>query len=297
MTITDPATGMPLSPGSERIVVSSSEAEVERVHLQTSAGVLSALFVAPTGPPRATIVALHGAGMTARYFHGRLLPGQSLMALAAQLGYNVLCVDRPGYGASAIQFSDGLLIDEQADVISDGVQHFLSSRSKGRGIVLVAHSFGGKIAMVMGARQLVPNLLGIEISGCGYRFADSGYSAISPQRNWGPLRLYPPRTFTTSKEIVTLAPARELNETASWAMRLPDVAARLSVPVRMTFAEHEGWWQHDERAIGEIRELLVASPRVEIEHHRHAGHNISLGWSARAYHLKALAFADECAAA
>lgn len=153
MTITDPATGMPLSPGSERIVVSSSEAEVERVHLQTSAGVLSALFVAPTGPPRATIVALHGAGMTARYFHGRLLPGQSLMALAAQLGYNVLCVDRPGYGASAIEFSDGLLIDEQADVISDGVQHFLSSRSKGRGIVLVAHSFGGKIAMVMGARS------------------------------------------------------------------------------------------------------------------------------------------------
>jgi hypothetical protein len=41
--------------------------------------------------------------------------------------------------------------------------------------------------------------------------------------------------------------------------------------------------------------MLSASPRLEIRSQVDAGHNISLGWTARSYHLRALAFAGECA--
>jgi len=40
-----------------------------------------------------------------------------------------------------------------------------------------------------------------------------------------------------------------------------------------------------------------ASPRVVTDEQAGGGHNLSLGLSAMAYHLKVLAFADECALA
>ena len=66
------------------------------------------------------------------------------------------------------------------------------------------------------------------------------------------------------------------------------------MPVRFTFAEHEVWWQHDQQAGARLRSQLSSAPRVVTEHQPDAGHNISLGWMARAYHLRALGFAEEC---
>jgi hypothetical protein len=65
------------------------------------------------------------------------------------------------------------------------------------------------------------------------------------------------------------------------------------VPVRFTFAEHERWWHHDAESLAELRGLLPA-PRVIVDRLPHAGHNVSLGLAARTYHLRALAFFDEC---
>jgi hypothetical protein len=42
--------------------------------------------------------------------------------------------------------------------------------------------------------------------------------------------------------------------------------------------------------------MFTAAPRVDARVQAGAGHNISLGWAARAYHLGALAFAEECLA-
>ncbi|MGW0393827.1 hypothetical protein ACWDYJ_23590 [Streptomyces sp. NPDC003042] len=72
----------------------------------------------------------------------------------------------------------------------------------------------------------------------------------------------------------------------------PAVAAGVRVPVRFAFAEQELRWRHDTE---ELEEPL-APPTVSAEfvRQRDAGHDISLGWAARTYHLRVLSFLEEC---
>jgi hypothetical protein len=87
-------------------------------------------------------------------------------------------------------------------------------------------------------------------------------------------------------------PERERRDASRWPAVFADVAARVTAPVRLTFAEHEAWWRHDDATLTELASRFTATtPRVE--HQPGAGHNISLGWAARSYHLRALAFAEE----
>jgi hypothetical protein len=92
-------------------------------------------------------------------------------------------------------------------------------------------------------------------------------------------------------------PPRESEDVPHWPDRFPPVAARVTAPVRLTFAEHEQWWCHDDDSLDEIAAMFVNAPSVALERHQGAGHNISLGVAARAYHLKALAFLEDCLAA
>ncbi len=63
---------------------------------------LSALVARSAEPKaRATVLALPGGGYTKAYWHNAWLPDQSLLALGPKLGFNVIALDRPGYGASA----------------------------------------------------------------------------------------------------------------------------------------------------------------------------------------------------
>ncbi|WP_280405162.1 hypothetical protein [Nocardia brasiliensis] len=80
---------------------------VRSVLLDGAGITLSALLNRPDEAPRATIVALHGARMNANYFDGQATAEVSLLTLGARLGYSVLAVDRPGYGRSTAQQSDG----------------------------------------------------------------------------------------------------------------------------------------------------------------------------------------------
>jgi pimeloyl-ACP methyl ester carboxylesterase len=55
-----------------------------------------------TGNRNGFILALHGGGYDAHYWHADGGHGDvSLITLGAQLGYEVLAIDRPGYGGSA----------------------------------------------------------------------------------------------------------------------------------------------------------------------------------------------------
>jgi pimeloyl-ACP methyl ester carboxylesterase len=264
-----------------------------------AAGVsLSALLSEPErSQPKATVVALHGAGMSAGYFHGPAHPDVSLIALGPRLGFAVLAVDRPGYGASACLLPHGQTVEEQAETLLAALAAFSTEHAPGAGFFLLAHSFGGKVALTA-ARDLGSDLLGVDVSGCGHSYAvDTG----DPQRqvwrrNWGALRLYPPGTFQGSAEIVSPVPARELADFPGWPNAFRDVAAGVRVPVRLTFAEHESWWHHDERSVTELRSWFTSAPQVIVDRMPDSGHNLSLGWTARAYHLKALAFFEACLA-
>ncbi|MFD3976299.1 alpha/beta hydrolase [Streptomyces cyaneofuscatus] len=274
-----------------------------RITLDADGLPLSALLALPEHrPPRAVVVAVHGGGMRAGYFDSRARPGHSLLTLGAELGYTVLAVDRPGYGASAAHLPQGQSLADQAATLHAALAGFARTREQGAGHFVVAHSNGGKLALALAAGHepgTGTGLVGLDISGLGTRPAVEPHDLPGPgrpgtwRRHWGPLRLYPPEAFGQCRGVVAPVPAREAREAARWPQMYPAIAARVSVPVRFTFAEQEQWWHQDEQALSALRAPLAA-PHVVIDRQPDAGHNISLGWASRTYHLKALAFLEQC---
>ncbi|MFJ2651905.1 alpha/beta hydrolase [Streptomyces sp. NPDC087420] len=252
------------------------------------------------GAPRAVIVAVHGRGMCADYFNGLTDPLNSLLTLGARLGHTVLALDRPGYGLSARRLPDGHSLGEQAVVLHTALAAFARTHPTGAGFFLAAHSDGGKVAFHMAAAEAGGSLLGLDVNGCGWQynpearhFPDTLGGGAS-RLNWGPLHLYPPGTFRASRSLLQRVPRHEAAQTASWPAQYPRLAGRVTIPVRLTFAEHELWWRLGEDDLAAMTALLTAAPHVTVERLPEAGHNISLGYAARAYHLRAVAFLEEC---
>ncbi|NEA63753.1 alpha/beta hydrolase [Streptomyces sp. SID12488] len=274
---------------------------VRRVTVDADGLPLSALLSEPEhGPARAVVVALHGGGLNARYFDARTRPGLSLLNLGSSLGYTVLALDRPGYGLSAERLPLGQRLVDQAASVRAALQDFASHHATGAGILLLAHSFGGKVALGAAADLADENLLGLDLSGIGHvyegdwRDLSDATRSGSWRRNWGPLHLYPPGTFRPGGVPAEPMPAQESADAARWPDRFHELASRVRVPVRLTFAEHESWWRHDPATLTELTGAFGAAPRVVVDRQPDAGHNISLGWAARSYHLRVLAFLEEC---
>ncbi|MEU9880864.1 alpha/beta hydrolase [Streptomyces phaeochromogenes] len=260
---------------------------------------LSALLAQPATAPTAVVVAVHGGGMRAGYFDSRARAGQSLLTIGAQLGYTVLAVDRPGYGLSRDRFPRGLALTEQARLLHRALASFARAHDTGAGFFVVGHSNGGKLALALAGHAPPSRLIGVDVSGVGTRPAVAAGDLPGPaghgdwRRHWGALRLYPPDAFRFGRGLIAPVPAAEAEEAPHWPRTYPRLAARIRVPVRFTFAEQERWWLHDEAAVTHLLRPLTA-PRVEVDHLPDAGHNISLGWAARTYHLRVLAFLEEC---
>lgn len=272
---------------------------VRRIVLDADGTPLSALLCEPAGgAPRATVVAVHGAGMSAGYFDGQALPELSLLTLGALLGFTVLAVDRPGYGHSAPLLPEGQALAEQAATLAAALRDHRARYATGAGVFLLAHSFGGKVALLTAADHAPPDLLGVEISGCGHRYAPDALSGAGApgagRRSWGPLHLYPPATFAAGGAIGAPVPALEQADIVRWPEVFRGAAPRVRVPVRLTFAEHEAWWRHDPEALAELRSRLSAAPALHIDRQPRAGHNVSLGYAARSYHLRCLGFVEDC---
>ncbi|GLU48681.1 alpha/beta hydrolase [Nocardiopsis ansamitocini] len=273
--------------------------DVHEIMLAAGDVKLSALLAEPThAPPRAVIVAVHGSGMRAGYFHGQATPELSLLALGARLGFTVLSIDRPGYGLSALRLPKGQELNGQVTTLLAALTDFTRSRPTGAGLFLLAHSHGGKLALAVAADERRPNFIGADVSGVGYRYAEDVRSMpafdtrAAQLKHWGPLGLYPPDTFRLAASLTATVPEREQEELLGWPDVFADIIGRVNIPLRFTFAQHERWWSHDEEALTELAELLPTGARME--RLPNAGHNISLGWAARSYHLKALAFLEEC---
>lgn len=269
-----------------------ADPEVRRVELAAGDQTLSALLCAAE-QPRAVVVALHGAGTGADYFDGRAHPDVSLLTLGARLGYAVLAIDRPGYHGSARELPGGQPISRQSAMVATALRTFRAQYPAGHGTFLLGHSFGSAVAMTLAAHADGLDVLGLDISGWGSRFATEPESS-TVRLHWGAPRLYPPGTFRSGAGMLGPVPAAERAEALAWPARFADVAARIAAPVRLTFAEYEALWRHDDAAIRELRGAFHSAPTVLVEHQPGAGHNISLGWAARSYHLRALGFLEEC---
>ncbi|MFJ1749686.1 alpha/beta hydrolase [Streptomyces sp. NPDC088116] len=274
---------------------------VRRITLDAAGVTLSALLSEPVDtPPRAVVVALHGGGMNAGYFAGPAHPRLSLLSLGAGLGLTVLAVDRPGYRASAARLPAGLGVREQAGLVRAALDDFAARFATGAGFFLLAHSYGGKVALVTAAEHPPQRLIGLDISGCGHAYTvDPGQLSKELQRgwspkSWGPLRLYPPGTFGMGRGIVEPMPERERAGLARWPVLFRATAPRIEAPLRLTFAEYEGYWRHDDATLADLAAQFTAARHITVDRQPGSGHNISLGWAARAYHLRALAFLESC---
>jgi pimeloyl-ACP methyl ester carboxylesterase len=255
--------------------------------------------------PRAVIVALHGGAASSGYFDAPGQPRLSLLRSGAALGFTVIALDRPGYGSSAPHADRMTDAAGRVDLAYAAVDRLLAKRPRGAGVLVLGHSMGCVLALRMAADERGAGLLGLAIAGIG-REPQPGATAILGGRArrgrgvggaafreliWGPGRLYPARAAVG---IASPAPGYEGDEVRDWPRDFPALAARVHVPVHYSLGDHERVWRAGPAGLADIAALFTASPRVVTQEQADGGHNLSLGLSAMAYHLKVLAFAEEC---
>ncbi|MFJ9083443.1 MULTISPECIES: alpha/beta fold hydrolase [unclassified Streptomyces] len=259
--------------------------------------------------PRAVIFALHGGGTTSLYFDCPGRPEFSLLRTGAQLGYAVVAMDRPGYGIStpyAERYRDP---QRRLETTYAAMERFLDQLPGRPAVFVAAHSAGCELAMRMAADPRGLRLLGLEIAGTGLRHQPATIRAleaagVTRQRYgrrpagtretlWGPAELYAEDVWNTPY-IASDSPAYE-SPARAWVERdFVRLAAEVRIPVQFSLGDHERVWESGPAALAEITGLFTAAPRVRANEQAGCGHNLSLGLAARSYHLRVLAFAEEC---
>nr|WP_237536283.1 alpha/beta hydrolase [Streptomyces sp. SID3343] len=264
------------------------------------------LFGGGGTPARGVLLAVHGGGSRAAYWHRENATGDSLLTLGAALGWTVLAIDRPGYGASAGLDRARQGLDAQADLLFALIDGFGDVP-----VFVAAHSMGAILSLRMGADKRGRDLLGLAVGGVPLKYTQARLDELAaiptegdfvpstggggvPDTFFGPPGSYDPGLLTRAGRIVAPVPMAEFVDVRQNPYTLPGVLAQVRVPVQWTIAEFERSNLAGPEVLDEARRLLALAPRVETHIQPGVGHNISLHHAARAYHLRVLAFAEEC---
>ena len=211
----------------------------------------------------------------------------------------MVALDRPGYGSSA-PYPEAMALPEQRVNLAYGaVDRILGDRPRGAGLFLMGHSGGCELVMRMGADERGADLLGIELAGTGRRYHPAAREILKTATRerrpaglrellWHPEELYPPEVLTGATVSPT-APSYEDQMVSDWARQdFPGARPRRACPgaiqhrrARKGLAER---YFRDDRD----RALFSGSPRFTVHRQPDAGHNMSLGHTAAAYHAKVL---------
>jgi pimeloyl-ACP methyl ester carboxylesterase len=269
---------------------------------------LSGTDARPASAPRATIVALHGGGYSAGYWDHPLDPAASLLTLGPALGFRVVSIDRPGYGASHGLVGADVRMPRQADIVLDLVDVLRAGPDAGAATFLIGHSMGAILAVHMAASARAGSVAGVDISGLPFVFevsqADQERMAtvdFLPPANadfrrhlfYGPDGTFDPDILTAEEALARPVPAAEVLDAAECPDATPVLAPKVTVPIQITRAEFEASSGGGREGLNRLGSLFTSSPMVVLAWQRASGHNISLHHVARAYHLRALAFFDE----
>ena len=286
-----------------------TETDVSRVVVEVDGIPMSAL-VSSVDQPRAVILALHGGAAMSAYFDNPDRPRSSLLRTGAALGYTVIALDRPGYGSSGAFPGEVDSPPRRVELVYAALDELVGTGSRGAGVFLLGHSAGSPLVIHMAADKRGSQLLGLEIAGSGLRHQRHMVEMMqerlrdpSPDRRpprgslyellWQPVRLYPP-DVVGGAHFASATPDYEQAVGQDWLAEFPELAARIRVPVHYSLGEYERVWQTGPEALAEIAALFTASPRVETLELAGSGHNLSVGLTAMAYHLKILSFIEEC---
>ncbi|RRR47556.1 alpha/beta fold hydrolase [Mycolicibacter terrae] len=270
-------------------------------------GVPMSALLAEVPEPRAVVVALHGGGTTSAYFDCPGQPQLSLPRTGAALGYTVIALDRPGYGSSALYPEAMDAPEQRVRLAYRALDRILGDRARGAGLFVLGHSNGCELALRMAVDERGAELLGLELAGTGLHYQAAARDALSTagpgQRPvglrellWEPASLYPDEVLRGVLQASPGAQYEAAMVTAWPRTDFPALAARVGVPVRFTFAEHERIWQSDSAAQREIREIFTATPNFTSNEEPGSGHNLSVGFGAQRYHRSVLSFVEDCAA-
>lgn len=282
--------------------------DVSRVVVEVD-GIPMSAFVSIVPQPRAVILALHGGAAMSAYFDNPDRPRSSLLRLGAALGFTVIALDRPGYGSSSAYTAEMESHDRRAELVFAAADKLLGTGSRGAGMFLLGHSAGCPLVTRMAAGPRGAELLGMEIAGSGLHhhdymlgFIDERQQDPSPPARlgrglydllWKPPNLYP-RDVVGGVRFASPTPSYEAAVGQEWPTDFPKLAARIQVPVHYSLGDHERVWRTGPEALAEIAALFTASPRVEVLELAGSGHNLSVGLTATAYHLRILSFVEEC---
>jgi pimeloyl-ACP methyl ester carboxylesterase len=252
---------------------------------------LSGLLAVPDGAPRGLVVAVHGTGMHAGYFHSASAPGLSLLDAGVARQFAVWAPDRPGYGVSAGLADECLGLTAQATTLLDSIDAVAATHGLTGRVLLVGHSYGVKVTLAMAAAPRGQRLLGLDGAGGGIKRALVRHSDATA---WGPATLYPEGALARRRLPIHRVPPVQAAESATWPDDFRALAPSITIPLRLTFGTEDPFWPPNERHFAELRGLLINVPSLDIEVEPDTGHNISFGWSAARYHAKVLDFADAC---
>jgi pimeloyl-ACP methyl ester carboxylesterase len=264
------------------------------------AGVPMSALVAEVPQPRAIIVAIHGGATSSRYFDCPGNPRLSLLRMAASQGYTAIALDRPGYGASALYQDEMSGADRRVELAFGAVDQIAGS-ARGAGLFVMAHSAGCELGLRMAVDERGHDVLGVEVAGTGLRYNAEAKAVISQATMtsrpaglrdllWQPTEFYPAEVLTGV--LSAQGAGYEAEVTANWPRRnFPEVAARVSVPVQFSIADHESVWESTPESLADIAALFTSSP-VTTNEMADSGHNLSVGLTAATYHQRVLSFFD-----
>lgn len=261
--------------------------------------------------PVAVVVALHGGGTDSRYFDHPGLPRLSLVRVGAALGFTVVALDRPGYGASAGLVDATTPVARRAALAYGALDRLLGPRSRGAGLFAVAHSAGCELAVRMALHERSGEMIGIELAGTGRRHHAVVRETLNTRTRdaawlrtrrrmrdllWNTPDLYP-EDVVGGARIASESPDYEAPIGRRWPQDFAELAAGVYVPVHISLGDHEQVWSSGPDALADLAGLFTAAPRVVAEEQAESGHNLSIGLTAPAYHLRVLSFVEECVVA
>lgn len=270
---------------------------------------LSGRFLPATnGPPKALLVALHGGTYTSKYFD---TSPSFLLEFCASLGYSILALDRPGYGAATSVPLDQLSFDGQVPILRQAIEEIWNDYGQqSAGMFLIGHSIGGMISLLLAAENPHEHLLGLNMTGSGAIYHTQTKSAFATLVSdasavvmeqpvkvavmYGPSWSYPEELAKQDPERDVPCPMTEFADAQTWDARLPRVAADVRIPVQFIVPEYDNIWRGDSEALSHVAEIFTAAPFVDVGMQRMMGHSAELHTLARAFYMKILAFVEEC---
>lgn len=251
---------------------------------------------------RGLLVCVHGGGMTSGYFDSPVDRSLSVMRTLASAGYVVLAPDRPGYGDTPA--SAGLDFDGQAGWLAACLRSFVDEFGHDElGTGLIGHSMGSMVALALAA-QNPADFFALSLSGITARYLPERVPDVDPESAtdrprlsaglwWGAPSLYPAGAFSQARLPTSPVSDDDRAVASQWPDLVGGFAGRCRVPTQIVLGDQDQWWVGGEEGLAEMAGLFTSAPWLDVHEQRQAAHNFGLGWAARPYAMRVLAFVED----